>query len=492
LQGADRGAVEEELRKQGAKMVQVKQICKAMESLVRQEKTPVACTAMSFESPMAVYFGDSHPDLLSIFSEKSAPNHMKDSDNLRFPCESPHLMRKSPLCRSDGASFFDGGADKDNRIAHDVVLPYKSPMSAFFDGDQEFDEFFGSPSSEDTCTPSPPPLHLLEPSSSVPSAGMTSLGPCSEELLPCFNIMPLVPPGVLRSSKEAPQCPASAINSALHKGQTTKQNRVSFAGDKNEKAALQLVELIELPSESNVSSHLQHVWQLSQDPQGTFEVQKAIDECSNDDQRIALANELRGHVFEATRCPHANHVLRKVITTLPSCASDFIILELINHGKEGVIETAKHRYGCRILEGLLRQCTEGQLGGMVGYLLADPSLYTHMYGNFVMQRLLEQPHSCTNFRLRQCLHDHLAVVATSFYGSAVLRKALLHCDDIERLRLARSITSTRGLLAAIDRHRHGKETVDVVLGTLQGVEKQMAQNQLAAPPLKIPRSMRSH
>ena len=55
------------------------------------------------------------------------------------------------------------------------------------------------------------------------------------------------------------------------------------------------------------------VWELSQDSKGCREVQQAIEEAS-DDVRCSLVAELCGHVLDAMRCPHANHVLQKCIT----------------------------------------------------------------------------------------------------------------------------------------------------------------------------------
>merc|ERR1711988_1299181 len=122
-------------------------------------------------------------------------------------------------------------------------------------------------------------------------------------------------------------------------------------------------------------------WQRARDAQGTFEVQKALDECSNDEERAVLAAQLRGHVFEATQCPHANHVLRKVITLLPPSSLNFVVVELMSRGPAGIIEIARHRYGCRILEGLLLHCPLEQLSCVVECLLAEAAaLCMHMYG----------------------------------------------------------------------------------------------------------------
>ena len=51
-----------------------------------------------------------------------------------------------------------------------------------------------------------------------------------------------------------------------------------------------------------------------QDAKGCRDVQRAIEEAADDVTRSRLVTELAGHVLDAMRCPHANHVLQKCIT----------------------------------------------------------------------------------------------------------------------------------------------------------------------------------
>merc|ERR1719145_46714 len=56
-----------------------------------------------------------------------------------------------------------------------------------------------------------------------------------------------------------------------------------------------------------------NVWRLSRDAPGCRIVQDALDNATCDADRVALASEIRSHVWEALRCPHANFVLQKFI-----------------------------------------------------------------------------------------------------------------------------------------------------------------------------------
>merc|ERR1711871_1657319 len=89
--------------------------------------------------------------------------------------------------------------------------------------------------------------------------------------------------------------------------------KVTWADDLEKKAALPLVELIDAPT-AKESSVARRVWKLSQDSEGTSEVQQAIQE-SSDGERLGLAFELRGHTMptcepRATKSDHDDATIR--------------------------------------------------------------------------------------------------------------------------------------------------------------------------------------
>jgi hypothetical protein len=63
------------------------------------------------------------------------------------------------------------------------------------------------------------------------------------------------------------------------------------------------------------------------------------------DDKYALASALHGCVLSAVQCPHANHVVQKIIELLPIVHFGFIIEEL----KGADFDVARHVYGCRVL-----------------------------------------------------------------------------------------------------------------------------------------------
>jgi hypothetical protein len=264
LQGNDRDVLDDELRIQGARIVQLKQIRSAITALANADKTPQHvtpkfCIPKDFESPMAIYFGDSYPNLFNHVSEQRVG---KNITNVMSPGK--HFGRVDLFaCRSPASTC--AGEESTNTISP-PSLPFKSPMAAFFDGD-DFGgvDFYLSPHKDNACDGSTtasnddPSLNL-----SAPALGTQLI---SERV--------------------------NAQKSALQRDPTRKASRVTWADDFQKKAALPLVELIDAPA-SKDSSFAESIWKLSQDPQGTFEVQRVIEE-SNEDERVNLVAELRGH-----------------------------------------------------------------------------------------------------------------------------------------------------------------------------------------------------
>lgn len=217
------------------------------------------------------------------------------------------------------------------------------------------------------------------------------------------------------------------------------------------------------------------VWRLSRDPDGCREVQAALEEAGSDELRMALAAELRGHVWEALRCPHANYVIQKCIVTMRPQACQFIIDELSRRGPGAAAQAARHRFGCRILERLLEHCLPCQVLGLAEDIIQDAvALSCHPYGNYVVQHVLEHGIHEHQQRLGALLAQHAFAMGSDGYASAVIAKALAHGARESRLRLARAALATAGLLAAMARTRHGHVAVKLALQLLEEVPTERA------------------
>merc|ERR1719392_581145 len=65
-------------------------------------------------------------------------------------------------------------------------------------------------------------------------------------------------------------------------------------------------------------------WQLALRKKGCHLVQKAMDVGSSEYQ-LQLLENLRGHTLQASKSPHANHVLQKFIKIVPPERIQFIV-----------------------------------------------------------------------------------------------------------------------------------------------------------------------
>jgi len=216
--------------------------------------------------------------------------------------------------------------------------------------------------------------------------------------------------------------------------------------------------------ETNVVAVLGNVWSFSGHPQRCRIVQQAFDEAS-DTVRQTLASELHGHVWEAARCPNANHVLQRCVATVEPESLQFIIDEFMDRPGSAVIPAAKHRFSCRVILRLLEKCSSAQVRPMVDEFQESAlQLCTHRYGHYAMQHVLEFGSLAQRRRLCVFLREHVQVLAGDVHGCAVLSKAL--AGDVDYLALARAVLAQPGLLVALACTSTGSATVQKLLAIL--------------------------
>lgn len=223
------------------------------------------------------------------------------------------------------------------------------------------------------------------------------------------------------------------------------------------------------------------VWALSRDPAGCREVQEAFD-LATQEEKVALARELRGHVHEAMRCPHANYVLQKALSSLKPEQFDFVVEELGSKGPAGFVQAARHKYGCRIVQRLLEHGGGAQTDRVAEALSADTlENCLHPYGNYAIQKVLQHSDPARRRVFVGLLRQHVAVLGEDAFGSSVLTKALACGAREEQLLLVRAMLATPGLLAQMPRRRGGNISSRLALKLLEGRELEEARRQLEGP-----------
>lgn len=375
------------------------------------------------------------------------------------------------------------------------LLPYKSPCAAYFDGCD--DDFSLTPLGGQCNSLSLSPPSPQESTQDVAPRTVSSASGTQIKMVPCATNIVLVGMCSMQQpqSRRNATCVEKIPPSKIQYSYDTLTSRCddSCAHSPNAGDARKPLLLADFFGPSEKKPHFMDgkVWVLSQDAQGCRAVQTALDDCLSAHDIDSIAMQMRGHVWEAMRCPHANHVLRKIVQNLPPATLDFIIQEIIHEGAAGVKQFASHRYGCRVVEELLRTCGSKQLHKILSLLLAEAEgLCTHMYGNFVMKAFLQHSSLLQRQMLVNTLLDNAVTMGTNFYACAILAE-VFQSDDAESWALACVVVRTRGLLSAMACHKHGRAAVDAVLRKLKGAERQAAVNELALPPLKIAKASKA-
>jgi len=220
------------------------------------------------------------------------------------------------------------------------------------------------------------------------------------------------------------------------------------------------------------------VWSLSQEAHGCRQVQAALAAATQDESREALASELRGHVVQACKCPHANHVLQKVIALLQPEALQFVIEEL-QFSSGAICQIARHKYGCRIIQQLVEHCHAYQVRRLVLSLLPQVGVLSrHPYGNYVVQNLLQHSTDEQRQQMVRSLATEIRQLGSEACGCAVLSTALTYAPHKDRQELARSLLEEPGLLASMARTRYGHVAVVRTLDLLDGSEHAQANQRL--------------
>merc|ERR1712039_138689 len=211
------------------------------------------------------------------------------------------------------------------------------------------------------------------------------------------------------------------------------------------------------------------IWRLSQDPHGCREVQEAL-ETVGDKIHETLAFELRGHVWEALRNPHANFVLQKFATLLSPPALQFVVDELV---QGSACKAAKHKFGCRIVQRIVEGCTAEQQAQFVRPWASDfQELSQHPYGNYVIQHVLENAALEHRRFFAGLVERNLRRLAVDPIGSAVVSSALSKAPAACQVSLAKALSQQPDLLILLACTRFGCPAAARVLQLLHGEELQ--------------------
>uniref|UniRef100_A0A8C3AIR9 Pumilio homolog 1 n=1 Tax=Cyclopterus lumpus TaxID=8103 RepID=A0A8C3AIR9_CYCLU len=165
-----------------------------------------------------------------------------------------------------------------------------------------------------------------------------------------------------------------------------------------------------------------HVLSLALQMYGCRVIQKALEFIPSDQQVISeMVRELDGHVLKCVKDQNGNHVVQKCIECVQPHALHFII----DAFKGQVFALSTHPYGCRVIQRILEHCLPEQTLPILEELhqhteqlvQVTHTNYTSwcphdQYGNYVIQHVLEHG------RIR----PHISTLRKYTYGKHILAK----------------------------------------------------------------------
>lgn len=204
------------------------------------------------------------------------------------------------------------------------------------------------------------------------------------------------------------------------------------------------------------------IWELAQEQQGSRQLQVVLDMAS--DQEVqTLTSELLAHIIEASKCRHANFVVQKCISVRNPGVCSAIAQEITRHGQHAVVNVAKNRYGCRIIQRLLEVCEESEMIAICRFMLDDAEpLCTHPYGNYTVQHMLSHGPNTVFLEFMAFLTQRASSIASNFHASAVYGEALRRATPDDAFALAMVLHNDQGLLSHMSRTKHGHAVVILV------------------------------
>uniref|UniRef100_A0A7S2PB02 PUM-HD domain-containing protein n=1 Tax=Zooxanthella nutricula TaxID=1333877 RepID=A0A7S2PB02_9DINO len=192
----------------------------------------------------------------------------------------------------------------------------------------------------------------------------------------------------------------------------------------------------------------QSATQLALREGGSRMLQRAM-EVAGHEECVTLCRQFRGHVWEASASPHANHVLQKCVVNLPPRKVLFIAEEF----KGRAVLAARHSIRSRMLERFIEYFPGEVLDDLVGELIPEAShLCCNTFGNFVLQRLLEHGTDTQRRALVEVLSADAASLAKHSIASNVLSSAFIYCPVRDQRFLAEALCADAAVVRSLRRH----------------------------------------
>ncbi|XP_070116651.1 pumilio homolog 1 isoform X25 [Equus przewalskii] len=171
-----------------------------------------------------------------------------------------------------------------------------------------------------------------------------------------------------------------------------------------------------------------HVLSLALQMYGCRVIQKAL-EFIPADQQNEMVRELDGHVLKCVKDQNGNHVVQKCIECVQPQSLQFII----DAFKGQVFALSTHPYGCRVIQRILEHCLPDQTLPILEELHQHTEqLVQDQYGNYVIQHVLEHGRPEDKSKIVAEIRGNVLVLSQHKFASNVVEKCVTHASRTER------------------------------------------------------------
>ncbi|KAJ3609442.1 hypothetical protein NHX12_023963 [Muraenolepis orangiensis] len=182
-----------------------------------------------------------------------------------------------------------------------------------------------------------------------------------------------------------------------------------------------------------------HVLSLALQMYGCRVIQKALEFIPSEQQVISeMVRELDGHVLKCVKDQNGNHVVQKCIECVQPHALHFII----DAFKAQVFALSTHPYGCRVIQRILEHCLPEQTLPILEELHQHTEqLVQDQYGNYVIQHVLEHGRAEDKSKIVAEIRGNVLGLSQHKFASNVVEKCVTHASRAERAVLIDEVCS---------------------------------------------------
>uniref|UniRef100_A0A3Q2YPG8 Pumilio homolog 1 n=1 Tax=Hippocampus comes TaxID=109280 RepID=A0A3Q2YPG8_HIPCM len=182
-----------------------------------------------------------------------------------------------------------------------------------------------------------------------------------------------------------------------------------------------------------------HVLSLALQMYGCRVIQKALEFIPSEQQVISeMVRELDGHVLKCVKDQNGNHVVQKCIECVQPHALHFII----DAFKGQVFALSTHPYGCRVIQRILEHCLPEQTLPILEELHQHTEqLVQDQYGNYVIQHVLEHGRAEDKSKIVAEIRGNVLGLSQHKFASNVVEKCVTHASRAERALLIDEVCS---------------------------------------------------